>query len=229
LEEIKRPESLSPPQIPVEEISSGEDAVRAPGRRTSKKIAIDSESDLSDIVSLTPRKPKAQYSQHRESKQTPLKQRLRSHRVGSSRQNGSPSGARSPPKTRSATRRQYLTSTDSPILALHERRVKSTAMHLSDLGSEETSDSDDLVSRPLRQKQKGPALKSDFVVDDHVRLEDSEDDLVIASPRKRRKRDSAVKSPHTPQKDSEQERIDLEEDLQALQDSGIAHRPHNGV
>lgn len=215
-----RPKSLSPPKILVEEISSDEDAVQAPTRRTSRIIAVDSESDLSDIVSLTSRKRKAQYDQHVGSNQTPLKQRLRSHRVGSSGQNcRCPSGTRSPPQTRSATRRQGIT--DSPILALHERRAKSSAMCLSDLASEETSDADELVSRPLRQKQRGPAFKNDFVVDDHAHIEDSDDDLVISSPAKRRKRDSAVKSPHTPQKDSEQERIDLEEDLQALQDSAV--------
>ena len=76
-----RPKSLSPPKILVEEISSDEDAVQAPTRRTSRIIAVDSESDLSDIVSLTSRKRKAQYDQHVGSNQTPLKQRLRSHRV----------------------------------------------------------------------------------------------------------------------------------------------------
>lgn len=124
---------------------------------------------------------------------------------------------RTPPKTRSATRASK-DSTDLPGSAASGVRVRSSGLHLSDLGSPETSDADEIVTRPTsRRLKRAAASNTAFVVDD-----DSESDIVVSSPAKRRRRDSGSEVPRTPHQTSEQDRLDLEEDLKALQDSGTA-------
>jgi hypothetical protein len=46
------------------------------------------------------------------------------------------------------------------------------------------------------------------------------EDIVAPSPRKRRKRDLEAEIPQTPRRRSEQDKLDLEEDLEDLRDSG---------
>lgn len=55
--------------------------------------------------------------------------------------------------------------------------------------------------------------------------EDSEEDIVASSPAKRRKRNVEYTEPQTPNVRSEQDQLDLEEDLEDIQDSGMSLHP----
>lgn len=81
------------------------------------------------------------------------------------------------------------------------------------------SDDDDVVIKPRRRLRKAPSPKPTISLDS-----DSEesDDPIVCSPTKRRKRNIDADAPHTPRRDSDQAKLDLEEDLENLQDSGIA-------
>ncbi|GFF43969.1 uncharacterized protein C17H9.06c [Aspergillus udagawae] len=76
---------------------------------------------------------------------------------------------------------------------------------------------EDMVIQPRRRLRRGTADVKPIVVE-----EDSEDsdEPIRSSPIKRRKGDINSDHPRTPQRRSEQEKLDLEEDLEVLQDSG---------
>lgn len=117
------------------------------------------------------------------------------------------------PKTRSVTRAQQTGAEElSP-----KKRVKSSAVDLSGLASAETSDADELVTRPTSRKRRAAEPSANFVVDDDS---DDSDDVVVSSPAKRRRRENVSEEPRTPRKTSEQDRLDLEEDLRDFEDSG---------
>ncbi|GAT28371.1 possible transcription factor IIIc-like protein [Aspergillus luchuensis] len=77
------------------------------------------------------------------------------------------------------------------------------------------SDADEVVPASRRKLRRGVAPQSAIAADDS----DSEEELVI-SPRKRRTRNASPDVPQTPRRGLEQDGLDIEEDLQALQDSG---------
>lgn len=79
--------------------------------------------------------------------------------------------------------------------------------HISD-----ESDADEVVARPRRKLRRGGAPQP-IVVDD----DSSEDQEIRAGT------SNSPDIPHTPRRDSAQDRIDLDEDLEDLQDSGTAH------
>lgn len=98
--------------------------------------------------------------------------------------------------------------------------------------SEEESDADEIVTRPRRKLRRGAASKptviSDKEEDDHVSKkkkedEEEEDEPIIATP-VRRKRNVALEDPQTPLRGSDQDQLDIEEDLADLQDSGMMDR-----
>ncbi|KAF7170368.1 hypothetical protein CNMCM5623_002791 [Aspergillus felis] len=76
---------------------------------------------------------------------------------------------------------------------------------------------EDMVIQPRRRLRRGTADVKPIVVE-----EDSEgsDEPIRSSPIKRRKRNISSDHPRTPRRQSEQEKLDLEEDLEVLQDSG---------
>jgi hypothetical protein len=93
---------------------------------------------------------------------------------------------------------------------------------MSRLGSAETSDADELVTRPTSRKRKAPEPKQTFIVDDDEDSENS-DEVVFSSPAKRRRHQTTQEAPRTPRKTSQQDKLDLEADLLDLQDSGKLH------
>lgn len=74
-----------------------------------------------------------------------------------------------------------------------------------------------MVIQPRRRLRRGAADATPIVVE-----EDSEDsdEPIRSSPIKRRKPNINSDAPETPRRNSDQERLDLEEDLEVLQDSG---------
>lgn len=98
------------------------------------------------------------------------------------------------------------------------RPDKNTPIVLSDFGSPETSDAEEIVTRPTRRLRRGAAQKRKAIVEDES---DESEEEPIVSPTKRRRRNEDIEEPKTPRQTSEQDRLDLEEDLKDLQDSGI--------
>lgn len=74
----------------------------------------------------------------------------------------------------------------------------------------------DTPQTPRRGLRRGNTPKPTIVLDD-----DSDDDMIISSPAKRRRRNMVADIPHTPHRGSDQDKLDLKEDLEDLQDSGI--------
>lgn len=89
------------------------------------------------------------------------------------------------------------------------KRVDSSESEGSHISDE--SDADEVVARPRRKLRRGGAPQP-IVVDD-----DSEEQEVRAGA------SHSPDIPHTPRRDSAQDRIDLDEDLEDLQDSGTTH------
>ncbi|PYH68230.1 uncharacterized protein BO88DRAFT_488714 [Aspergillus vadensis CBS 113365] len=78
------------------------------------------------------------------------------------------------------------------------------------------SDVDEVVPASRRKLRRGVAPQPAIASDDS----DSEEELII-SPRKRRTRNASPDVPQTPRRGLEQDELDIEEDLQALQDSVV--------
>lgn len=98
--------------------------------------------------------------------------------------------------------------------------------------SEEESDADEIVTRPRRESRRGaasrPAVISDEEEDDHASKnkeddDEEEDEPIVATPA-RRKRNVAPEDRQTPRRGSDQDQLDIEEDLADLQDSGMMDR-----
>ncbi|OJJ49806.1 hypothetical protein ASPZODRAFT_128336 [Penicilliopsis zonata CBS 506.65] len=99
--------------------------------------------------------------------------------------------------------------------------VKRSASHLlSDLGSPETSDADELVTQP-RKRRRQTTQRTAASVDVEGEEEEVEEDPIVSSPAKRILRRGVSDVPRTPRRTSDQERLDLKEDLEDLQDSVV--------
>ncbi|KKA24893.1 hypothetical protein T310_1072 [Rasamsonia emersonii CBS 393.64] len=212
----------------AEEISSDdEDAVKAPARRrrrnvVTSEIESDNESESASASTPTRRQQSSDSEaseQRTETSRRPSTRRLRSRRAV--QEEDSETEIRSLPQTRSVTRgQQNGTEALSPT-----KRTKSSAVDLSGLASAETSDADELVTRPTGRKRRAAEPSATFVVDDDS---DDSDDVVVSSPAKRRRRENVSEEPRTPRKTSEQDRLDLEEDLRDLQDSAVTETRTRG-
>ncbi|EAW22679.1 uncharacterized protein NFIA_013680 [Aspergillus fischeri NRRL 181] len=77
---------------------------------------------------------------------------------------------------------------------------------------------EDMVIQPRRRLRRGAADPRPIVVEEGS--EDS-DEPIRSSPIKRRKRNTNSDPPKTPRRNPDQERLDLEEDLEVLQDSVV--------
>ncbi|KAH1395793.1 hypothetical protein KXV70_003971 [Aspergillus fumigatus] len=100
---------------------------------------------------------------------------------------------------------------------------KTPANELQILVSDESDE--DLVIQPRRRLRRGAADARPIVVEEGS--EDS-DEPIRSSPMKRRKRNINSDPPKTPRRNSDQERLDLEEDLEALQDSVVKNTRTRG-
>ncbi|KAL2005468.1 hypothetical protein VTN00DRAFT_2679 [Thermoascus crustaceus] len=214
---MKLSEASSPCPIPsrsikVEHVSSDEDTIHVPNRRQRPKAVFVTENgSSSDSDSVVPP------NQRRAPQEKPIKEEfsptrnLRSRRAPN-RVDDEESDLEKP---RSAARASEDATRSSP-----RKRARSSGLHLSDLGSPETSGADEIVTRPTsRRLKRGAAANTVFVVKDDS--EESDSDIVVTSPAKRRRRDSGSEVPRTPRQTLEQDRLDLEEDLKALQDSAV--------
>lgn len=101
---------------------------------------------------------------------------------------------------------------------------------------DEESDPNEVINRPRRKLRRGAASKpvvlDDDEEEDHVSRkpekseeekeeeEDDDDEPIIATPAKR-KRNTVTEDPQTPRRGSDQDQIDIEEDLEDLQDSVV--------
>ncbi|KAL1969273.1 hypothetical protein VTN77DRAFT_9465 [Rasamsonia byssochlamydoides] len=221
--ESSSPISSAPTRHVEETSSEDEDAIKVPARRRRQNVvASERESDESNPASATTPRRKQETSdsealeQRAEPSRGASKRRLRSHRHVKEEEE-SETETRSLPKTRSVTRGQQ--NGNEELSTVHTRRERSFAVDLSGLGSAETSDADELVTRPTSRKRKAAEPSATFVVDDDS---DNSDDVIVSSPAKRRRRENVAEAaPRTPRKTSEQERLELEEDLRDLQDSAV--------
>ncbi|KAL4894107.1 hypothetical protein BDV59DRAFT_21889 [Aspergillus ambiguus] len=80
------------------------------------------------------------------------------------------------------------------------------------------SDAEEIVSRPGRKIRRGTAPQPPTVLDTS---EESEDEPVRSSPVKRRRLLRSSEAPQTPRRELDQDRLDIEEDLEDLQDSVV--------
>ncbi|KAL2796062.1 hypothetical protein BJX66DRAFT_300407 [Aspergillus keveii] len=144
------------------------------------------------------------------------KRRPRSEKRGSSRKstsnNATPSAPPSPPTATqdSESDLDIVHSARKPMRTRVMKRKRSVDSSESEQQQKsEESDVDEIVSRPRRKLRRGGAPHL-IVVDD-----DSPDEeiQIVAS--------KSPSVPHTPRRDSAQDRIDLEEDLEDLQDSVV--------
>lgn len=110
--------------------------------------------------------------------------------------------------------------------------------------SEQESDADEIVTRPRRKLRRGAASKPNIIHDDdedekkdepesknqkeeeeekeEEEHEDEDEDEPLVTPARRRRRNIVSEDPQTPRRGSGQDKIDLEEDLEDLQDSGMS-------
>ncbi|PKX94187.1 uncharacterized protein P174DRAFT_441472 [Aspergillus novofumigatus IBT 16806] len=100
---------------------------------------------------------------------------------------------------------------------------KTSANEPSILVSDESDE--DMVKQPRRRLRRGAANARPIVVEEGS--EDS-DEPIHSSPIKRRKRNINSEPPKTPRRNSDQERLDLEEDLEVLQDSVVKNTRTRG-
>ncbi|KAJ5832137.1 hypothetical protein N7474_000448 [Penicillium riverlandense] len=169
---------------------------------------------------------KSRNSQHAASKDTtPAKSSMRKHE--------SKDKSRSKKKKHTIENENNQTSVKEPVDSAsseddivvpstqkRKRRLPSTAeigtraLHATDKPA--MSDSKDPGSR-TRRKLKRKAESSPIVLSDS---EDS-DEPVLSSPIKRRRRAADTETPQTPHSSADRDRLDIEEDLEDLQDSGM--------
>lgn len=71
----------------------------------------------------------------------------------------------------------------------------------------------------LRRKRTGARTQSSSESE-----RESDGDLIVSSPVKKRRRNTDAEQPRTPRRTPEQDKVDIEEDLQDLQDSGTVSR-----
>ncbi|KAI9923476.1 hypothetical protein ASPWEDRAFT_40514 [Aspergillus wentii DTO 134E9] len=84
---------------------------------------------------------------------------------------------------------------------------------------DDDDDAEDIVARPRRKlRRRGQAPQPTIVLDDS---EESEEDPVASSSAKNRRRNVGSEVPQTPRRGSNQDKLDLEEDLEDLQDSVV--------
>lgn len=199
------------------DVSSDEDIIMVTTRRQRRQTAADSEDGVD--VDRDEKKKGREKSSRMKSKKTKTENNpppTRDLRCRQRQKNAEATLKNTPSRhTRSAARRSALMN--PPDSAERTSRRKSSLVNLSDLGSPETSDADEIVTLPPRRSRPRATQKRALVVDD----ESDESDPVVSSPTKRRRRNIELEAPHTPRPTSEQDKLDLEEDLEDLQDSGI--------
>lgn len=130
------------------------------------------------------------------------------------------------------------------------RRSSSSSEEESERNQSDESDADEVVSRPRRKLRRGGASKLPVVINDdddednHAEHKsndskeedgededdddddnDDEDEPVVVTPARRKRNMASEENPQTPKRDSDQDKIDIEEDLEDLQDSGMCFIP----
>lgn len=140
--------------------------------------------------------------------------------------------AKSPPQRTPEPKAEPVSDSDSDIEIVRSTRknpqLGSLKRKRTDVSSSESpsatpqkpaadseSDADEVVPASRRKLRRGVAPQPAIAADDS----DSEEELVI-SPKKRRTRNASPDVPQTPRRELKQDELDIEEDLQALQDSG---------
>ncbi|RAH61112.1 transcription factor IIIc-like protein [Aspergillus piperis CBS 112811] len=141
--------------------------------------------------------------------------------------------AKSPPQRTPEPKAEPVSDSDSDIEIVRSTRKNpqrgSLKRKRTDVSSSESpsatpqkpaadseSDADEVVPASRRKLRRGVAPQPAIAADDS----DSEEELVI-SPKKRRTRNASPDVPQTPRRGLEQDELDIEEDLQALQDSVV--------
>lgn len=115
---------------------------------------------------------------------------------------------------------------------------KRRAVSESEFNQSQESDAE-VVTRPRRKLRRGAASKPTIVLDDDEdeekedgleksqkeeekeEDEDEDDDEPLVTPARRRRRNIVSEDPQTPRRGSDQDKIDIEEDLEDLQDSVV--------
>ncbi|GFN18973.1 uncharacterized protein AtWU_08776 [Aspergillus tubingensis] len=141
--------------------------------------------------------------------------------------------AKSPPQRTPEPKAEPVSDSDSDIEIVRSTRknpqLGSLKRKRTDVSSSESpsatpqkpaadseSDADEVVPASRRKLRRGVAPQPAIAADDS----DSEEELVI-SPKKRRTRNASPDVPQTPRRELKQDELDIEEDLQALQDSVV--------
>ena len=105
----------------------------------------------------------------------------------------------------------------SPAKRTQRSRILNTS--LWELGSSETSDRDELATRPVQKATRMAKRKRESIADGRQSDESGDEDEPPITPTKRRKQNDS-EAHQAPQQKLEQDKLDLEQDLEDLQDSG---------
>ncbi|GAD95100.1 conserved hypothetical protein [Paecilomyces variotii No. 5] len=125
-------------------------------------------------------------------------------------------------ETRTPLKRKYAATesaddSESPVMTGRSSRTRPSTQQSSEQDSSGASD-EDVVTRPTpRRLKRGSAPTTALSVDDS----DDSDDIILSSPAKRRRLDNGPEGLRTPRQTSDQDRLDLEEDLEDLKDSAV--------
>lgn len=222
--EVTRPRSPLLSSLTAEGSLSDDEVVQASARRRRqlKAVAKEEESESSSEGSTTPVQTMKSRKGKRSEEKVSSSRKLRSR--GTDKGSGNREFGleiRTPQKIKPAEpSRESRDGSESPILAASSSRTRRSAQHLSDEESLETTEEEEIVTRPTsRRRKRGAASSTAFPVDDLDDLDESED-LIVSSPAKRRRLYSGAEALRTPRQTTEQDRLDLEEDLEDLKDSG---------
>lgn len=114
-----------------------------------------------------------------------------------------------------------LDSSDSEpeVVSKKRKRSESSGEEESEKKQSDESDAEEVVSGPRRKLRRAGESKPPVVAVDEDE-DDDEDEPVVATPARRKRIAPSAENPETPKRGSDQDKLDIEADLEDLQDSG---------
>ncbi|KAJ9410766.1 hypothetical protein DTO045G8_1672 [Paecilomyces variotii] len=198
-----------------------DDIVQASARRRRGQSGVvvfdeDSESDSDGSATPVPTTRKSHEGKESRDKATSSSSRkLRSGKTSGNK--GSNAEMRTPLK-RKYTATESEDDSESPVLTGRSSRTRPSTRQPLEQNSSGASDEEEVVAHSTtRRLKRGAAPSTAFPVDDS----DDSDDVILSSPAKRRRLDNGPEALRTPRQTSDQDRLDLEEDLEDLKDSAV--------
>ncbi|KAJ9297368.1 hypothetical protein DTO271G3_4661 [Paecilomyces variotii] len=209
-------QSQSQPRLSVSS-DEDDDIVQASARRRRGQagvVVLDDNSESDSDGSATP-VPTTRKKESREKASSSSSRKLRSGKTPG--KTGSNTEMRTPLK-RKYTATESEDDSESPVLTGRSSRTRPSTQQPLEKDSAGASDEEEVVTHSTtRRLKRGAAPSTAFPVDDS----DDSDDVILSSPAKRRRLDNGPEALRTRRQTSDQDRLDLEEDLEDLKDSAV--------